>query len=197
MTAQKAATIAAPTVSTTASPQPQSDEKSRKPALTTPTKSTVSTTTAKSTAPTTTAKSTSVVHVPVAEKPTTTKPQAVTATAAVASNTTQAKSNEAVDAVNTKKTPAPAKVPPKSKAAPATPKPAPATPKPEKKENAGASTLKPATPSSVDQKVKRNRLRTIPYQSPIPEIELISKLTAIEANNSTKNSEEKLIIFYK
>lgn len=56
---------------------------------------------------------------------------------------------------------------------------------------------KPVTPSSVEQKVKRNRLKTQKFESPIPEIELISKLTANEANNSSKNSEDKLIIFYK
>lgn len=169
-------------VSTTAPPlqqQQQSDEKSPKPASTAPTKSTA--------------------VAQVTEKSAT--------KSSTAANATPAKTNDVVDAKSPKKTPAAKSTPlPPKPSASATPKAtvsmAPktaesATPKPEKKSSAAASTPKPATPSSVDQKVKRNRLRTIPYQSPIPEIELISKLTAIEANNSSKNTEDKLIIFYK
>lgn len=114
------------------------------------------------------AKATTVPKVSAVEKPAPATPEAA--------NKIPTKPNDAVDAGSVKKSPAPV-----AKSTPVAPKIAP----------------KPATPSSVDQKVKRNRLRTIPYQSPIPEIELISKLTANEANNSTKNSEDKLIIFYK
>lgn len=53
-------------------------------------------------------------------------------------------------------------------------------------------------PKTAEQRVKRNRLRTIPYQSPIPEIDLINKLTAIESNRSSpRNADDKLILFYK
>ncbi|XP_017777205.1 PREDICTED: nucleolar and coiled-body phosphoprotein 1-like [Nicrophorus vespilloides] len=53
-----------------------------------------------------------------------------------------------------------------------------------------------ASNKSPGGKAKRIRTRTQPYQSPLPELEIISKMT----NNSTpksKNIDEKLIIFYK
>lgn len=59
-----------------------------------------------------------------------------------------------------------------------------------------ASTSTPV-PSSVEVRAKRNRLKTIPYQSPTPEIELVSKISAIEASNLNRNTEEKLTLFYK
>lgn len=49
----------------------------------------------------------------------------------------------------------------------------------------------------VETRVKRNRLKTIPYQSPTPEFELVSKISAIEANNSLRHAEDKLTLFYK
>lgn len=49
----------------------------------------------------------------------------------------------------------------------------------------------------VEAKAKRNRLKTIPYQSPTPEFELVSKISAIEANNSMRNAEDKLTLFYR
>lgn len=61
--------------------------------------------------------------------------------------------------------------------------------------------LSPAQ-DSVQAKAKRNRLKTIPYQSPTPEIELVSKISANEAFNRKKNikkatDDEKLTLFYK
>lgn len=69
--------------------------------------------------------------------------------------------------------------------APATP----ITPKPEQ----GPST------SASDRKSSRHRLKTIPFQSPLPELAYITKLSASEASNSPKpmSMEDKLIVFYK
>ncbi|KAI4458324.1 hypothetical protein MML48_7g00009698 [Holotrichia oblita] len=44
--------------------------------------------------------------------------------------------------------------------------------------------------------VKRTRIKTQPYQSPLPELEIISKMTSTSTPRS-KNNDEKLIIFYK
>ncbi|GJQ88213.1 hypothetical protein Trydic_g13205 [Trypoxylus dichotomus] len=44
--------------------------------------------------------------------------------------------------------------------------------------------------------VKRTRIKTQPYQSPLPELEIISKMTSSSTPRS-KNNDEKLIIFYK
>lgn len=59
-------------------------------------------------------------------------------------------------------------------------------------------------PNSAEIKVKRNRFKTTPYQSPTPEIELVSKISAAEAINAqkkkaqkTKPEEDKLTLFYK
>lgn len=83
-------------------------------------------------------------------------------------------------------------------------KSSPPTPKtPAKKEKpvakpkpSGSATAKAETPID-DNKAKRNRLKTIPYQSPLPEIELISKLSASEANTTPKSADERLILFYR
>lgn len=55
------------------------------------------------------------------------------------------------------------------------------------------------TPNSIEVRAKRNRLKTIPYQSPTPEIELVSKISANEAINAHKKKveEDKLTLFYK
>lgn len=51
----------------------------------------------------------------------------------------------------------------------------------------------PITPGGDDgRKSKRARLPTQPYQSPIPELNMIAKM-----NNTPKASEEKLIVFYR
>ncbi|XP_054726935.1 mucin-2-like isoform X1 [Anastrepha obliqua] len=65
----------------------------------------------------------------------------------------------------------------------------PATPKPDQ----GPST------SANDRKSSRHRLKTIPFQSPLPELAYITKLSASEASNSPKpmSMEDKLIVFYK
>ncbi|KAB0802237.1 hypothetical protein PPYR_04423 [Photinus pyralis] len=44
-------------------------------------------------------------------------------------------------------------------------------------------------------KSKRTRTKTQPYQSPLPEVEMISKITATTPRS--RNNEDKLIIFYK
>ncbi|KRT80927.1 hypothetical protein AMK59_6191, partial [Oryctes borbonicus] len=44
--------------------------------------------------------------------------------------------------------------------------------------------------------VKRTRIKTQPYQSPLPELEIISKMTS-SSTPRNKNNDEKLIIFYK
>ncbi|XP_037939675.1 putative mediator of RNA polymerase II transcription subunit 26 [Teleopsis dalmanni] len=62
----------------------------------------------------------------------------------------------------------------------------------------------PSTPvetknTSRDRKSQRHRLKTILYQSPLPELAYITKLSASEASNSPKpmSVEDKLILFYK
>lgn len=62
----------------------------------------------------------------------------------------------------------------------------------------------PTTPiqSSADGRVKRNRFKTVHYQSPTPEFELVSKISANEAINAHKKKaakaeEDKLTLFYK
>lgn len=56
---------------------------------------------------------------------------------------------------------------------------------------------KPANQKSPGSagKAKRNRIKTQPYQCPLPEVELVSKISV--TTPKTKNSEDKLIIFYK
>lgn len=44
-------------------------------------------------------------------------------------------------------------------------------------------------------KSKRTRIRTQPYQSPLPEIEIITKISS--STPKTKNADDKLIVFYK
>ncbi|XP_067640353.1 pneumococcal serine-rich repeat protein-like isoform X2 [Eurosta solidaginis] len=53
--------------------------------------------------------------------------------------------------------------------------------------------------SASDRKSSRHRLKTIPFQSPLPELAYITKLSASEASNSPKpmSIEDKLIVFYK
>lgn len=55
------------------------------------------------------------------------------------------------------------------------------------------------TKKSNDRKSQRHRLKTILYQSPLPELAYITKLSASEASNSPKpmSVEDKLIVFYR
>lgn len=57
-----------------------------------------------------------------------------------------------------------------------------------KSENSVASDSAPSTPKDddLDRKSKRHRLKTILYQSPLPELAYITKLSASEASNSPK-----------
>ncbi|XP_044762189.1 uncharacterized protein LOC123319340 [Coccinella septempunctata] len=52
----------------------------------------------------------------------------------------------------------------------------------------------PSQKSPSTSKSKRARIRTQPYQSPLPELEIISKITASHRN---KTNDEKLIVFFK
>ncbi|GLV31449.1 hypothetical protein CBL_07211 [Carabus blaptoides fortunei] len=53
------------------------------------------------------------------------------------------------------------------------------------------------TVSDEDRKSKRTRTRTQPYQSPLPELALISKLSSAGSSSPSKAHDEKLIVFYK
>lgn len=70
--------------------------------------------------------------------------------------------------------------------------------------NVRPPSVEPSTPvlSAIGGKAKRNRLKTIPYQSPTPEIELVSKISVKEAYGKAKivkktGDEDKLTLFYK
>lgn len=66
-----------------------------------------------------------------------------------------------------------------------------------KSENPKAESL--AGPSNVTPKTKRIRTKVQPYQSPTPELALVTKLSTQIANGSgnNKNGEDKLTLFYK
>ena len=49
--------------------------------------------------------------------------------------------------------------------------------------------------SGDDRKSKRKRLPTQPYQSPIPELNLIAKISKID--KTPASSDDKLIVFYR
>uniref|UniRef100_A0A1B0CUV5 Uncharacterized protein n=1 Tax=Lutzomyia longipalpis TaxID=7200 RepID=A0A1B0CUV5_LUTLO len=75
---------------------------------------------------------------------------------------------------------------------------------PVKKEKAKVSSTKSQSESSQDTTdgsstgIKRSRTRTVPYQSPLPEFDLLSKLSYAESGSSgSKNSDDKLVLFYK
>ncbi|XP_055713380.1 titin-like isoform X2 [Phlebotomus papatasi] len=52
--------------------------------------------------------------------------------------------------------------------------------------------------SPLAARFKRSRTRTVPYQSPLPEYALLSKLSYAESSSSgSKNSDDKLVLFYK
>ncbi|XP_004535302.1 microtubule-associated protein futsch-like isoform X1 [Ceratitis capitata] len=106
------------------------------------------------------------------EKPTTEKSEKVTS-----SSRSSRKSKSGVSSSNSSTV---AEVP----ASPLTPKP--------------SSEQGPST-SASDRKSSRHRLKTIPFQSPLPELAYITKLSASEASNSPKpmSIEDKLIVFYK
>lgn len=94
-----------------------------------------------------------------------------------------------------KTSPAAAKAP----TTPRTPTRKSKTPKPEgESPKAAKNEPKPSTSQkspSMSSKSKRTRIRTQPYQSPLPEIEIITKITASMPKN--KNNDDKLIVFYK
>lgn len=58
------------------------------------------------------------------------------------------------------------------------------------------SVATPQQKSPTSGKSKRARIQTQPYQSPLPEIEIISKISAASTPRN-KNNDDKLIIFYK
>lgn len=59
-------------------------------------------------------------------------------------------------------------------------------------EHTPIGTSTPAASSSIST-AKRQRIRTQHYQSPLPEVEFVSKISS----SSMKNVDEKLIVFYK
>lgn len=52
------------------------------------------------------------------------------------------------------------------------------------------------TPSAEDRKSKRARLPVQPFQSPLPELTLVTRLNN-KANSEKIEEKEKLVIFYK
>lgn len=125
-----------------------------------------------------------------------TKPNA-SQNAPAPSNTNQnaSKANESTVSSGAKPVADPGTKTPVAKVTKATPA-TPATP------SSSTSTPAPVL-NSAETRVKRNRLKTIPYQSPTPEIELVSKISANEAMNAHKKKkmakidEDKLTLFYK
>lgn len=59
------------------------------------------------------------------------------------------------------------------------------------------SVATPQQKSPTGGKSKRARIQTQPYQSPLPEIEIISKISAASTPNKNRSNDDKLIIFYK
>lgn len=94
--------------------------------------------------------------------------------------------------VEAPKTPANAKKPQTSVPA-TTPKsnPTPST-------SSAQSNSSSASGSGTSPKTKRSRVKVQPYQSPTPELALVTKLSTQTAKSSTRNgNDDKLIIFYK
>ncbi|XP_014282016.1 uncharacterized protein [Halyomorpha halys] len=84
------------------------------------------------------------------------------------------------------------------------PTPAPTTRQPKRtKQNANVGNNDKKLPAAVeeeetsgdDKKSKRKRLPTQPYQSPIPELNLIAKISKID--KTTVSGDDKLIVFYR
>ncbi|XP_044258777.1 proteoglycan 4-like isoform X3 [Tribolium madens] len=69
------------------------------------------------------------------------------------------------------------------------------TPKPEGDSPKTAKAEKTQQKSPTVAKSKRTRTKTQPYQSPLPEIEIITKITSSTPRN--KANDDKLIVFYK
>lgn len=101
-----------------------------------------------------------------------------------------------------KAAPAPAKTVEAPKPTPATPKKAPAPAAVTPKTNLGPSTSSAQSTSSsasaTSGKTKRSRVKVQPYQSPTPEIALVTKLSTKTANPTNKNgTNDKLTYFFK
>lgn len=73
-----------------------------------------------------------------------------------------------------------------------TPKSESASPKTPKADTKTPAILKSP---SLTGKSKRTRIRTQPYQSPLPEIEIITKISS--STPRSKANDDKLIVFYK
>lgn len=70
-------------------------------------------------------------------------------------------------------------------------------PKPEESPKATKPEVKtPVQKSPNTGKAKRQRIKTQPYQIPLPEIEIITKISS-STPRRIKNNDEKLIYFYK
>lgn len=82
-----------------------------------------------------------------------------------------------------------AKDSPKESPEPKTPSKTPRKTKSGQNAQAGTS----GTPLMLSASAKRHRIRTQHYQSPLPEVELVSKIST----STQRNTDEKLIVFYK
>lgn len=69
------------------------------------------------------------------------------------------------------------------------------TPKTENVKPAKAEPKTPIQKSPGTGKIKRQRTRTQHYQSPLPEIEIVTKMTS--STPRSKSNDDKLILFYK
>ncbi|KAJ8934328.1 hypothetical protein NQ314_013368 [Rhamnusium bicolor] len=128
----------------------------------------------------------------VSEKETTSDKSASESTVAepvqIASTTVPIKPKEQ----SPKKEPSPLKL----ATTPRTPTRKSKTPKPEESPKTPKPELKPPVQKSpTTGKAKRQRIRTQPYQSPLPEIEIITKISS--SIPRSKHNDEKLIYFYK
>jgi hypothetical protein len=117
--------------------------------------------------------------------------------------------SESIDSANTEPTqnsPAKAKdkeqpkaTPPSKTTTPKTPTRKSKTPKSDGESPKSSKTemKTPATQKSpnIGAKSKRTRIKTQPYQSPLPEIEIITKISS--STPRSKASDDKLIVFYK
>lgn len=69
------------------------------------------------------------------------------------------------------------------------------TPKTDEKLSSRSEPKTPVQKSPSSGKIKRQRTRTQHYQSPLPEVEIVAKMTSTTPRN--RNVDDKLIYFYK
>ena len=102
----------------------------------------------------------------------------------ISSTTKVAETSKAPTNAKKAQTQAPVAVTPKSNPAPST--------------SSAQSNSSSASGSATSPKTKRSRVKVQPYQSPTPELALVTKLSTQTAKSNNKNgNDDKLIIFYK